>query len=104
MSGELLAQVQLSRGEAEALAEQLAAVALGAPPTPPTARVPEETLVGLVYDKCMELHVGPESAPIALPPAGLTCTAGWHVLVMLQGTVCPMTRCALAHCPQLNDM
>lgn len=67
MSGEPLAQVQLSREEAEALAEQLAAVTLAAPPTPPTARAPEETLVGLVYDKCMELHVGPESAPTASP-------------------------------------
>lgn len=51
----------LSRDEAEALAEQLAAVTLSVPPTPPTATVPKETLVGLVYDKCMELHIGPES-------------------------------------------
>jgi hypothetical protein len=67
VSGDLRSQVQLSRGEAEALAEQLAAVTLTAPPTPPTAGVPEETLVGLVYDKCMELHVGPESAQLPAP-------------------------------------
>lgn len=55
-------KVKLLRDEAAALAEQLAAVSLGPPPTPPTAAAPKEAAVGLVYDKCMELHVGPESA------------------------------------------
>lgn len=59
-------QVKLSRDEAAALAEQLAAISLQPPPpTPPTEPTQKDAIVGLVYNSVMELHVGPESAPLS---------------------------------------
>ena len=47
-----------------ALEEQLRAVTLRVPPTPPTTPHRRDRRIGLVYDVCMELHQGPDGAPL----------------------------------------
>lgn len=61
-----------------ALEQQLRAVTLHVPPTPPTTPSRRDNKVGLVYDACMELHQGPSStlpSSASLPRChlGLSC-------------------------------
>lgn len=53
-----------------ALEQQLRAVTLRVPSTPPTTPYRRDRRIGLVYDVCMELHQGPDGAP----PPSRRCT------------------------------